>query len=298
MHAGIIVINMGCLVEKRSKNIRVRERKMAGILGSLLGMGGRRRRTSRRRRNTRKFNPLKRIHPGIKRMEKLVGSRGSVYGGITTDALARGYLNPRAAFPPMLGFVDLVYGDQKGLTAANATGAYGSEHLFRLNSLFDPDQTNIGHQPIGYDQITPIYGSYKVYAVSGTIEFRDPQTTTMYYGIAIQSHNDTFSFPGNTMTRTMEIPGIQAGWLQSSTGGAVTRATFQIKLWELEGLTFLQYDGEENFGAAVGSNPSLVAALRIAVGDAAAPATGLSVYYTIKLVFHCKFFGRITPGQS
>jgi len=46
-----------------------------------------------------------------------------------------------------------------------ATGAY----VFRINSLFDPDNTGIGHQPYGYDNLTfcitviasyPVVGAY------------------------------------------------------------------------------------------------------------------------------------------
>lgn len=41
-----------------------------------------------------------------------------------------------------------------------ASGLYS----FNLNSVFDPDQTGIGHQPYGMDQLTPLYHRYRVIA--------------------------------------------------------------------------------------------------------------------------------------
>lgn len=37
-------------------------------------------------------------------------------------------------------------------------------HVFRANSLFDPDETGGGHQPRGFDQIMPMYEKYTVIA--------------------------------------------------------------------------------------------------------------------------------------
>lgn len=43
-------------------------------------------------------------------------------------------------------------------------GAAGvpATHVFSANSLFDPDFTGVGHQPVGFDQIMPMYDHYTV----------------------------------------------------------------------------------------------------------------------------------------
>lgn len=38
-----------------------------------------------------------------------------------------------------------------------------NERLYNGNSIFDPDRTGVGHQPYGFDQISSLYGQYKVH---------------------------------------------------------------------------------------------------------------------------------------
>ena len=58
-------------------------------------------------------------------------------------------------FPDQL-VVKLKYTDQINLT--NIVG-YGS-YVYRMNSLFDPDLTGSGHQPLGFDQYAQLYRSF------------------------------------------------------------------------------------------------------------------------------------------
>ncbi len=40
---------------------------------------------------------------------------------------------------------------------------------FKLNSMYDPDHTGIGHQPLGYDEWTTFYNRYRVFGAKVTI---------------------------------------------------------------------------------------------------------------------------------
>ena len=68
-------------------------------------------------------------------------------------------------FPPLMK-VDLHYESLVTLMPGAAVASY----VFRGNSLFDPDYTGTGHQPRYYDQLTPIYGRYKVLRSAITVE--------------------------------------------------------------------------------------------------------------------------------
>jgi len=54
--------------------------------------------------------------------------------------------------------INLRYCDEILVTGAGTVGV----HTFRLNSMFDPDYTATGHQPMGRDQWAAFYGRYVV----------------------------------------------------------------------------------------------------------------------------------------
>ncbi len=54
----------------------------------------------------------------------------------------------------------LLYTDEINLDPGVAgVAAY---HSFRANDCFDPDETGVGHQPRGFDQIIPMYEHFTV----------------------------------------------------------------------------------------------------------------------------------------
>jgi hypothetical protein len=70
---------------------------------------------------------------------------------------------------PEVMAVKLKYNDMR------ATAASGSQvtQQFRLNSVFDPDYTNTGHQPVGFDQLAALYVRYRVVAVEAKVRVQD-----------------------------------------------------------------------------------------------------------------------------
>lgn len=58
-------------------------------------------------------------------------------------------------------------------------GALGTTdwHTFRMNSIFDPDYTSTGHQPMGHDQYATLYHRYLVLGAKMTVQFVTTGTT-------------------------------------------------------------------------------------------------------------------------
>jgi hypothetical protein len=61
--------------------------------------------------------------------------------------------------------VKLVYNDERAVVASGNQG----EYIYRLNSVFDPDETGVGGQPAGFDQLKTLYGRYRVMAVEARV---------------------------------------------------------------------------------------------------------------------------------
>lgn len=58
--------------------------------------------------------------------------------------------------------------------------------VFSANSLFDPDRTGVGHQPMGYDQLMVLYKHYCVHSAKINISiYNSDDTQHQYCGIAL-----------------------------------------------------------------------------------------------------------------
>lgn len=84
-------------------------------------------------------------------------------------------------------------------TAADAA----VEYRFRANSVYDPDRTGTGHQPLYFDQLAGLYESYEV--VGSKIRADFSATTALSCLVGVNRDNDT-STTYNNRTALMENP--------------------------------------------------------------------------------------------
>ncbi len=73
-------------------------------------------------------------------------------------------------------------------------------HVFRASSLFDPDFTGVGHQPLYFDQIQPLYDHYTVVGSKITITGSGSDNLAGTILISLQDDSGTLT----TMNRYME----------------------------------------------------------------------------------------------
>lgn len=91
--------------------------------------------------------------------------------------LARGQ-NPL----PFKSITKLAYNQQITLTGGSA-GAIAVK-VFNAASLFDPDYSGTGHQPLGFDQIMPMYDHYVVLGSKMTVRFANAGTAAAILGVS------------------------------------------------------------------------------------------------------------------
>lgn len=101
----------------------------------------------------------------------------------------------------------LRYADTISLTGV--TAGIPVWHLFRANSIYDPDYTSVGHQPYGHDTYASIYNHYQVLRSVCTIQLTNAQTATI--GIQLQDDativSDTTLFEQKGSTFKAQIAG-------------------------------------------------------------------------------------------
>lgn len=88
------------------------------------------------------------------------------------------------------------------------TGGVGQVHVFRANSLYDPDSTGTGSQPANFDRWMAVYDHYTVLGARITVRHSPTSTTDQapaYTGILLS--DDGTSSSGMTVSTIMEQSG-------------------------------------------------------------------------------------------
>jgi hypothetical protein len=189
----------------------------------------------------------------------------------------------------------LRYGDAFTLTCG-ASGLYGTEQVYRMNSLYDPDLTSTGHQPYGFDTLATIYTNYKVHGFRAKLVFTDPSADGIYCAAQFQPQIGT-TVTGYTTDVIAERPGTWVGYL-NNTGSQRVILDQYFPIWQLMGLTPSQFENQlAEYAAGVTANPTVTPYLRFAIAAADFSSTPTCRVQVI-LEFDCEFYQRKSLAQS
>lgn len=140
--------------------------------------------------------------------------------------------------------VCLKYNELFTINAGSGTSAL---HLFRANSVFDPNFTGVGHQPLGFDEWAAVYGKYRVIKSSCKIMacMNGVSTTSQaIFGVRTTSDSGTTT----NITRNME----QTNCKWTMVTGSLEPKTLTC-YWNIKSVASMS--NEDNLNAAVTGNP-------------------------------------------
>lgn len=167
----------------------------------------------------------------------------------------------------------------------NAALGIINNYVFRLNSLYDPDYTGVGHQPLYFDQLATLYERYKVYDVDIRVTATNNSATSpidlvVTYGQGAGSFSD--------INNAKEQAFAEFWTLGVSTGNKQT-ATFyrSVHLPSLQGVTDVAWESEASFGALCTADPFDNVFLKL-VGQPHVSETA-DLHLQVELVFYARF---------
>ncbi len=164
----------------------------------------------------------------------------------------------------------------------DSAAAGTDHHLFRANSIFDPDQTGLGHQPYTHDTYQAIYNHYKVEKSKIRVTFVSngsdgtPASSTGIVGISIKD-NTTVETNFDTIREARGSKYKVAG-----TAGSRATVTYGYNARKM-------FPGNvANLNSSFGSNPSEEAFYQvwmtgISAGDPNAMTAIVQIDYTVKM---------------
>lgn len=193
---------------------------------------------------------------------------------------------PYIVSPRMI--IRLPYAELLNRTPGTAT----DEYQFNLNSLFDPNRTGTGHQPLGFDQWATFYNRYRVLGVDVRATFATTSTVPLRVGITASN-----SATNLTYLSSEELPNTRHAVISGSTGGpAVRELNMYVPLHVLNGRTLAEYKGSQNTEAMFSASPTEILILH----TYASSYDGSNVAYSadIRLIFRTELFDRTELTES
>jgi hypothetical protein len=198
---------------------------------------------------------------------------------------------------PLYGFIyprvltTLKYTDQ--ITRINLT-LVGSNYIYNMNSVFDPDVTGTGHQPYGHDTLAGIYARYRVMR----IRWKIVNSANNSAHLLVVPTNGALSTPITnqaTFSAACEVP-YSSNKMIGFLGTPCVTFSGEVALNQLGGATLVQYKADDRFQAVFGASPGELILLNL--GFYNPNTTTVTLIQNIEIWYELEAFDPIIQAQS
>lgn len=162
-------------------------------------------------------------------------------------------------------------------------------HSFNLNSLYDPDRTGTGHQPLGYDEWKEFYNQYRVFKVAyEVVVYAGQENASPVICGWLATPNVAPAITNNSWYEQPHCRKFQVG---NGTGLNKAKIKGMIYLPRINGQSSIQYKASENTCALYNQSPSDVITGTLGISPLITNDNYNMAYY-IRLVYYCELFDR------
>lgn len=183
--------------------------------------------------------------------------------------------------------VAMKYNTHYSVTSGAGTA---TDRVFKLNSIFDPDHTGTGHQPLGRDQWALLYSHYRVDKVK---VFLTLATATGGGFVTLFPSMEPAAITDPVVgqeTRNSITKGIQAG-----SESQYIRKSYNV--CDIVGTTRQRYSNDDIFQSAMTTDPSLLGYIHVSCVDNSV-AAGSIFYWSLELTYYCTLYQPIQVTSS
>lgn len=187
--------------------------------------------------------------------------------------------------------VDLPYIDIRRVTAAGA--GLIATYQYNLDSIFDPDRTSAGHQPMGRDVYSNFFLKYRVWGVTVHLIATSGSSVgeSLVVGL-VPKVNDT-SVPTTNGECAEEVYSIYG---HTQAGGPAVKILKKYRMPVVVGMSDAQYQADDSWESVMSTSPGNTVTLNL-FGIHVSGGTAL-VDVSLKLVYHVELFDRAVLPQS
>lgn len=170
------------------------------------------------------------------------------------------------------------------MTSANNTAF----QWFRNNSIYDPDGSGIGHQPLGYDQWSQFYGRYRVIGAKYRVTITNVTDTPCKVGILAVNG----SYGTSSINQTaFEHPHMISKVVGSQDGADVREFVKYFANPRILGMSMAQYKGDDRYQSQFGTNP-LEQISAVVQARSMDPSSGVGLKCSVHITYFVELFDR------
>lgn len=179
------------------------------------------------------------------------------------------------------------------LFSNSITTATGAQQTMNANSLFDPNRTGSGHQPMGFDQLAAIWNRYRILRAKCTVKFI---SSASYFATVIPLNGLLVSAIADQATFQTAAEQRMAKTVAVGAGGPSPTVRFNASLDKVNGCLRVEYLADDRFEASVGSSPTEVITLTIGLFN----PTGATIvpYYSVQIDYLSDMHDPISLAPS
>jgi len=158
-----------------------------------------------------------------------------------------------------------------------------------MNSVYDPDLTGVGHQPLGFDQISPLYNKYVVTAVQYVITLSN-HSATDYADVAVTLRPNSNAYV--TMSTILETAYTTFAVLGPESGASnIKTIRGRMTIAKIRGVSEEKVKNENDYSALVSTNPVNQPTIQIYVENQN-QAAAITVHAAVSVVYTTQFYDR------
>lgn len=185
------------------------------------------------------------------------------------------------------------------LLTSGEVGVMGAAYAYALNGMYDPYLGVGGHQPYGFDELSPWFQSYTVTECQVTITYAASNDAANLLGVSWRPGAGSFNPASLGISDFCEKD--NSRWMilnQSPARSGDTTVSFQpFSIAKIEGRTREQILTEGSYTGTPAGNPALVPQLYFTMANLAG-ASSKTVALVVELEYTAIWRGRKTFGQS
>jgi len=162
-------------------------------------------------------------------------------------------------------------------TSASAAAGVISTNRWNINSIFDPDLTGVGHNPMGYSNMIPFYNRYRVIRCKWIVSFQP--TNDRYFAIVAPVNGNVTIVNENTLIEQPRAIVKPVGY----NGGMPVTIKGSIYMPHLVGVTKAEYTSDDRYQAQMTTGPAEIIVLITSVFNNSSTAIVTGVSVTLKM---------------